>query len=287
MRCYRIPALEQTGIKKFYNGPESFTPDNQFILGEAPELRNFFVGAGFNSVGIASAGGAGPGAGRVDRRRRADQRPDRRWTSGGSRRSTATTSGCTTGSARCSACTTRCPGRTGSWRRPGRSGVRRCITCWRGAAPFRQRRWAGSGRISSPARRHAGRRSTTLGQSPTGCRGRRRSSAPPADGRGCLRPDLVRSMLIGRAATPRTALQWLCTADVGVAPGRAGLHRDAQRARRLRGRRHRHPHWARRNSCSSAAPARPSATRTTSRRYRPDGAGAALSTSRRPTRCSG
>lgn len=55
----RIPALERTGIRKFYNGPESFTPDNQFILGEAPELRNFFVGAGFNSVGIASAGGAG------------------------------------------------------------------------------------------------------------------------------------------------------------------------------------------------------------------------------------
>ena len=55
----RIPVLADTGIKKFYNGPESFTPDNQFILGEAPELRNFFVGAGFNSVGIASAGGAG------------------------------------------------------------------------------------------------------------------------------------------------------------------------------------------------------------------------------------
>lgn len=55
----RIPALEETGIRKFYNGPESFTPDNQFILGEAPEVANFFVGAGFNSVGIASAGGAG------------------------------------------------------------------------------------------------------------------------------------------------------------------------------------------------------------------------------------
>jgi len=55
----RIPALGHTGIKKFYNGPESFTPDNQFILGEAPELANFYVGAGFNSVGIASAGGAG------------------------------------------------------------------------------------------------------------------------------------------------------------------------------------------------------------------------------------
>ena len=55
----RIPALEHTGLKKLYNGPESFTPDNQFILGEAPECANFFVGAGFNSVGIASAGGAG------------------------------------------------------------------------------------------------------------------------------------------------------------------------------------------------------------------------------------
>ncbi len=55
----RIPALHETGIRKFYNGPESFTPDNQFILGEAPSVRGFFVGAGFNSVGIASAGGAG------------------------------------------------------------------------------------------------------------------------------------------------------------------------------------------------------------------------------------
>ncbi|PUA82879.1 GcvT family protein [Nocardioides currus] len=55
----RIPALRETGIRTFYNGPESFTPDNQFILGRAPEVPNVFVGAGFNSVGIASAGGAG------------------------------------------------------------------------------------------------------------------------------------------------------------------------------------------------------------------------------------
>lgn len=55
----RIPVLEETGLKKLYNGPESFTPDNQFILGEAPECANYFVAAGFNSVGIASAGGAG------------------------------------------------------------------------------------------------------------------------------------------------------------------------------------------------------------------------------------
>jgi heterotetrameric sarcosine oxidase gamma subunit len=56
---HRIPVLQRTGLKKLYNGPESFTPDNQFILGEAPNLGGFFVGAGFNSVGIASGGGAG------------------------------------------------------------------------------------------------------------------------------------------------------------------------------------------------------------------------------------
>ena len=56
---HRVPVLAETGLKKLYNGPESFTPDNQFMLGEAPELAGFFVGAGFNSVGIASAGGAG------------------------------------------------------------------------------------------------------------------------------------------------------------------------------------------------------------------------------------
>ena len=55
----RIPALAETGIRKFYNGPEAFTPDNQFLLGQAPGLSGYFVGAGFNSVGIASAGGAG------------------------------------------------------------------------------------------------------------------------------------------------------------------------------------------------------------------------------------
>jgi len=56
---HRLPVLERTGIRTFYNGPESFTPDNQFILGESPDVAGFFVGAGFNSVGIASAGGAG------------------------------------------------------------------------------------------------------------------------------------------------------------------------------------------------------------------------------------
>ncbi len=56
---HRVPALETAGVRQFVNGPESFTPDANYILGEAPEVRNFFVGAGFNSMGIASAGGAG------------------------------------------------------------------------------------------------------------------------------------------------------------------------------------------------------------------------------------
>ena len=55
----RFPMLASAGIQTFFNGPESFTPDDRYVLGEAPELGNFFVAAGFNSVGIQSAGGAG------------------------------------------------------------------------------------------------------------------------------------------------------------------------------------------------------------------------------------
>ncbi len=55
----RVPGLATAGINQLINGPESFTPDGNFILGEAPELRNCFIGAGFNAFGIASGGGAG------------------------------------------------------------------------------------------------------------------------------------------------------------------------------------------------------------------------------------
>ena len=88
----RVPALETAGIKRFINGPESFTPDGNFILGEAPELRGFYVGAGFNAFGIASAGGAGRALAEwiadgeppmdlwpVDIRRFASLHRDRRW----------------------------------------------------------------------------------------------------------------------------------------------------------------------------------------------------------------
>ncbi|MGH7188706.1 MAG: GcvT family protein [Acetobacteraceae bacterium] len=55
----RVPVLAATGIKLFFNGPESFTPDDRYILGETPETGGLFVAAGFNSIGIQSAGGAG------------------------------------------------------------------------------------------------------------------------------------------------------------------------------------------------------------------------------------
>jgi glycine cleavage system aminomethyltransferase T/glycine/D-amino acid oxidase-like deaminating enzyme len=68
----RVPAVEQAGIKKLFCGPESFTPDLLPIVGEAPELRNYFVAAGMNSIGILTGGGIG----RVIAQWIADGRPD-------------------------------------------------------------------------------------------------------------------------------------------------------------------------------------------------------------------
>lgn len=55
----RVPALADAGVARLINGPESFTPDGNFIMGEAPEVQRYFVGTGFNAFGIAAAGGAG------------------------------------------------------------------------------------------------------------------------------------------------------------------------------------------------------------------------------------
>ena len=88
----RIPALADVGVKQMINGPESFTPDGNFILGVAPECSNMFVGAGFNAFGIASGGGAGWVLAQwtmdgeapldlwtVDIRRFSDMHRDRQW----------------------------------------------------------------------------------------------------------------------------------------------------------------------------------------------------------------
>jgi len=92
---HRVPVMVNTGVKKFYNGPESFTPDHNFIMGRAPELDNYFVLAGFNSSGIAFSGGAGNALaqwivagepdldlGPVDIRRFAPMQGNKRWLRG-------------------------------------------------------------------------------------------------------------------------------------------------------------------------------------------------------------
>ena len=57
--AHRMPLLEEVGIQLFFNGPESFTPDDRYLLGETPEVKGLFLACGFNSIGIQSSGGAG------------------------------------------------------------------------------------------------------------------------------------------------------------------------------------------------------------------------------------
>ncbi len=59
MAVERMPVLADAGIQTFFNGPESFTPDDRYLLGETPEVRDLFVACGLNSIGIQSSGGAG------------------------------------------------------------------------------------------------------------------------------------------------------------------------------------------------------------------------------------
>ncbi|WP_297614028.1 FAD-dependent oxidoreductase [uncultured Roseicyclus sp.] len=59
MATRRMPMFQTAGIHTFFNGPESFTPDDRYYLGEAPELKGYWIAAGYNSVGIVSSGGAG------------------------------------------------------------------------------------------------------------------------------------------------------------------------------------------------------------------------------------
>jgi glycine cleavage system aminomethyltransferase T/glycine/D-amino acid oxidase-like deaminating enzyme len=59
LAMHRVPLLQSTGIATWFNGPESFTPDDRYLLGETIEVRDLFVACGFNSIGIQSSGGAG------------------------------------------------------------------------------------------------------------------------------------------------------------------------------------------------------------------------------------
>ena len=166
-------------------------------------------GRGAERPGVLRGGGVQLGRDRVGWRRRAGPSPSgsskasRRatWspsTSGGSRRSTRTTGGCGTASARSSASTTPCRGRTGSWRPPARSGDRRCTTSWRAREPSSARRWGGSGPTSSH-RPGCPPNSTTRGAGPGGSPGRPPSRRRPGSGRpsSTRRPSASSSWSVG------------------------------------------------------------------------------------------
>ena len=167
---HRTPCLETAPIKMLLNGPESFTPDGQFILGEAPGLAGYFVCAGFNSAGIANSGGAG--------------KLIAEWVVGGEapcdlwevdiRRF-----GPFTG-ARSSrwACTTRCAGRARNSPARGRCAPRRSTT----GSPCRGQSSAArtAGSVPTTSSRLALPRLRTAWAGPAGWTGWSTSSAPPA-----------------------------------------------------------------------------------------------------------
>ena len=214
----RIPALAHTGIKKFYNGPESFTPDNQFILGEAPECRNFFVGAASTRSASPRLGGAGralaewiltgdPGLDMTanDIRRFARFNGNNRWLHD------------RVGEVLGLHYAIPWPNRELATARPfRRSPVHHLLA--RGRTPVSAAGWAGSGRTSSP-RRARRRSSSTPGARRTGCPGWPPSSAPPAPAVAVFdQTSFSKYLLTGPGS--EQALQWLCTADVAVPPGR-------------------------------------------------------------------
>ena len=234
---HRVPVLAETGIRKFYNGPESFTPDNQFLLGRAPELDNCFVGAGFNSVGIASAGGAGRALAEWVVAGEATSRPDRR------RRTPVR--GVQRGQHVAARPGRRDPGAAlrpalaepGAGHRARRPPVAGALAGGCGRCDLRLQDGLGAAeRLRADARRRPRLR---VGQAVLAALVRGRAARDPAGGRR-LRPDVVLEVRRSRAVRSRGAA-------VGLRRRRRRtdralrLHAVAQRPRQLRGRPHGHP----------------------------------------------
>jgi sarcosine dehydrogenase len=171
----RVPALVSAGARELINGPESFTPDGNFILGAAPERDGFYVGAGFNAFGIASGGGAGQllaewivGAS----------------TSGASGRRIAMSAGYERERWNCTASIIRSPGRARNTPAAGHCAVRRCTSTCAPSARCSARNSAGSGRTGSPL--PASRpMTTTVSASRTGLRPSRASTRRRANAWRC------------------------------------------------------------------------------------------------------
>ena len=213
---HRIPVLAETGIRKFYNGPESFTPGQPVPARAGARARQLLrrrrLQLGRHRVG----GRRGPGAGRVGRLGGGDVRPDRR------RRTPVR------GVQRRQRLAAR-PGRRDprpalrpavaeprAGHRARRPAVAACTRGWPRRARSSAPRWAGSARTSS--HRRPAPAWTTRGASRRGCPGRRPSSAPPARR---SRSSTRRRSRSTSSPGPRAleALQWVCAADVDVPVG--------------------------------------------------------------------
>ena len=215
----RVPALAETGIRKFYNGPESFTPGQPVRDG-----RGARAWAATSSAPASTPSGSPRPAARAGRWRSGSSRARRppTWspsTSSASRASTATTGGCGRGWRRCSGCTTRCRGRTARWRPPGRSAARRCTTGWRRGVRRTARRWAGSGPTTSRRPAHRPTLAYSWGKPPW----LDWSAAEQRATREAVavfdQTSFSKYVVDGPGALE--GLQWVCANDVDVPLGRA------------------------------------------------------------------
>ena len=242
------------------NGPESFTPDGNFILGEAPELRGYFVCAGFNSAGIANAGGAGRLIAEwivggeppfdvwdVDIRRfapfhanRAAPRRSHRRDARPALRDALAARGARRPCGRCAArrCTTGSQRKGAVFGTQARLGARELFPA------------AGRGGAAAHAR-HARLAAVDARRAARVPRRRRR-----------VRPDVVLQIRAEGPRRARACCERLCANEIDVPVGPHGLHGDAQRARRLRERPHRHARSRPNDSSSSPARRRRRATST-------------------------
>ena len=271
----RTPCLETAQVKMLLNGPESFTPDGNFILGEAPELRRFFVAAGFNSAGIANSGGAGKliaewivaGSPQSDL---ADVDIRRFGAHTANKKALAERTGETLGLHYAM----RWPRQELETARPLRTSPLHDLLL--AGRDLRRQERLGARQLL-PRRRCSGDPSALPAHARQAGMARRhgaRAAGDPAGGRA-LRPDVVRQAPAAGPRRARGAAAAVRQRD-GRRPGPHGLHADAEPARRLRERRHRDPPRRRplpgRHRLGAGA-ARPRLDRAPHRRRRSGGAG--------------
>ena len=263
--------MQTAGIKQFINGPESFTPDGNFILGEAPEVRGVFVGAGFNAFGIAAGGGAGMALAEwvakgeppydlwpVDIRRFGRNHLDTDWVR------------TRTLEAYAKHYTMAWPYEEYRSGRPLRRSPLYDRLKAQGACFGEKLGWERPNWFADLARGEKAEDVYSYERQNWFDAVGREHKALPRAGRP-VRPDLVRQVPSGRPRCARQALSWICGQRRGQAAGSPRLHADAEWSRRHRMRPDGRQAIARPNTTSSPAPASPRTTSTGSRARSPTG----------------